>query len=435
MPPERVVIPGVGEPRSYDFAVMARRSLLAALIVSSAMFTVAGAHAATAPVNAPVLTSAVFASPVGIQWTPAPDLLNVTQSVLRAPGPCTSPPSGGQYRMTFGDATTSSYSDPAPDGTYCYYIQAADLLTPAYSPGLTVVVDTLPPVAAVAVSGQSASGVVSGTVSVSGTAADAGAGVASSVLHVGATGACAAGPVIGAQWDTTTVANGSYDVCNVVTDNAGHAATATTTVVVSNGPPPPPPNLAPQPPTKLSLTRARARSAGADVTLTLRWVNPAAANLASVLVVLNLDHPPKRPSDGTKVYRGLGTSTGVSMRAGQTGWLALYSYAKGGKVSAPARTKVSLASLIPLRPLTGSVVHAVPVLSWRPEKGSAYYNLQLYRNGKRVLVVWPSQASYRPPAGVLKPGAYVWFVWPALRVGGSAKFASLIGRATFVYRS
>ena len=113
------------------------------------MFTVAGAPAATAPVNAPVLTSAVFASPVGVQWTPAPDLLNVTQSVLRAPGPCTSPPSGGQYRMTFGDATTSSYSDPAPDGTYCYYIQAADLLTPAYSPGLTVVVDTLPPVAAV----------------------------------------------------------------------------------------------------------------------------------------------------------------------------------------------------------------------------------------------------------------------------------------------
>ena len=171
------------------------------------------------------------------------------------------------------------------------------------------------------------------------------------------------------------------------------------------------------------------------MTLTLRWVNPATANLASVLVVLNLDHPPKRPSDGTKVYRGLGTSTGVSMRAGQTGWLAVYSYAKGGKVSAPARTKVSLASLIPLRPLTGSIVHAVPVLSWKPEKGSAYYNLQLYRNGRRVLVVWPSQASYRPPAGVLKPGAYVWFVWPALRVGGGAKFASLIGRATFVYRS
>jgi hypothetical protein len=390
------------------------------------------AQAATAPVAAPVLTSAVFASPVGLQWTPSPDLFNVTQSVLRAPGPCTAPPSGGQYRMTFGDNTTSSYSDPAPDGTYCYYIQAADLVAAAYSPGLTVVVDTLPPVATVAVAGVSATGVVSGTVGVSGTAVDAGAGVAASVLRVGPPGACATGSAIGPQWNTTTSANGSYDVCNVVTDNAGHTAVATSTVTVSNGTPAP---AVPLPPTQLSLSRARARSAGAPVTLTLRWVNPDPTNIASVLVVLNLDHAPKRPSDGTKIYRGLRTSTGVTMRAGDTGFLALYTYAKGGTVSAPARTKVSLRSLIPLRPLTGSVLHSVPLLTWQAKKDSAYYNLQIYRNGKRVLVAWPSHASYRPPASVLVPGTYVWYVWPALRNGGSATFSSLIGRATFVYRA
>ena len=160
-------------------------------------------------------------------------------------------------------------------------------------------------------------------------------------------------------------------------------------------------------------------------------------NLASVLVVMNLDHAPKKPSDGTKIYRGLNTSASVTLRAGQTGYLALYSYAKGStKPSEPARTKFSLASLIPLRPLTGSVLHKVPVLTWKPKKGSAYYNLQLYRNGKRVLVVWPSQASYRIPASTLTPGTYVWYVWPALRVGGAAPaFASLIGRATFTYRA
>jgi hypothetical protein len=401
------------------------------MAVPLVLFATASAQAATAPVAAPVLTSAVFASPVGIQWAPSPDLFNVTQSVLRAPGPCTSPPSGGQYRMTFGDNTTSSYSDPAPDGTYCYYIQAADLVAAAYSPGLTVVVDTLPPVATVAVSGQSAAGVVSGTVGVSGTAADAGAGVAASVLRVGPTGACATGAAVGPQWNTTTSANGSYDVCNVVTDNAGHTAVATATVNVSNAAPP---RAAPVPPTQLSLTRARAKTAAAIVTLTLRWVNADPANLASVLVVLNLDHAPKRPSDGTRIYRGLRTSTGVTMRAGDTGYLALYTYAKGGKVSAPARTKVSLRSLIPLRPLTGSVLHSVPLLSWRGRKDSAYYNLQLYRNGKRVLVAWPSHASYRPPASVMVPGTYVWYVWPALRNGGSATFSSRIGRATFVYR-
>jgi hypothetical protein len=416
---------------------MARRSFLVVAAAAIAAFVPVTAHAATAPANAPVLTSQVYASPVTIAWTPGADLLNVTQSVLRAPGACTTPATGGQPLQTFPDNTTSSYSDPAPDGTWCYYIQSADLVTPAYSPGLTVVVDSLSPTATISVTPLSSTSVVSGTVSVSGTAADAGSGVASSALHVGAAGACAQGPVIGAQWDTTASANGSYDVCNVVTDNAGHTGIAVVTVTVANGKPPKVVDPAPQPPTRVTLTRARSKSITANVTLTLRWVAPTATpGLASVLVVLNLSHAPKRPSDGLKVYRGLGTSTKLTLRPGQTGYLALYSYTKAGVYSRPARTKVSLASLIPLRPLTGSVLHAPPVLSWKPERGSAYYNLQLYRNGKRVLVVWPSHASYRIPASTLISGNYVWYVWPALRSGGATpKFSSLIGRATFVYRA
>jgi hypothetical protein len=413
---------------------MVRRPILAAVAVSIVALVPAGAaRAATAPANAPVLTTAAYASPVGIQWVPAADLFNLTQSVLRAPGPCTTPATGGQALQTFSDTTTSSYSDPAPDGTWCYYIQSADFATAAYSPGVTVVVDMLPPTATIAVSGLSATGVVGGTVGVSGTAADAGSGVASSVLHVGAVGLCTAGPVIAAQWDTTGSPNGKYDVCNVVTDNVGHTAIAVATVTVLNGSPP---QVALEPPTKLALTRARSKSLAANVTLTLRWVKPVDPNLASVLVVLNLNHAPKRPADGTKVYRGLGSSTKVTLRPGQTGYLALYSYVKGGNFSAPARTKVSLASLIPLRPLTGSVLHTAPLLTWKAKLGTAYYNLQLYRNGKRVLVVWPSHPAYRIPASALTPGTYVWYVWPALRSGGATPtFASLIGRATFVYKA
>ena len=63
------------------------------------------------------------------------------------------------------------------------------------------------------------------------------------------------------------------------------------------------------------------------------------------------------------------------------------------------------------------MLHTVPLLSWKAKKGSAYYNLQLYRKGKRVLVVWPSHASYRIPAGTLEPGTYVWYVWPASGAG------------------
>jgi hypothetical protein len=309
------------------------------------------------------------------------------------------------------------------------------------SPGLTVVVDTLNPTATITIAGLPASGAISGTVSVTGSAADTGSGIASSVLHVGPVGACASGPLIGPQWDTTASANGPYDLCNVVADRAGHTVTAIATVTVANNVPPPPvppAPIVPGPPTKLSLTRTRAKGTFTNAILTLRWVNPITTNLASVLVVMNLDHAPKKPSDGTKVYRGLKTSTSVTLRAGQTGYLALYSYPTGSKAkpSQPARAKFSLASLIPLRPLTGSILHRVPVLTWKAKKGSAYYNLQLYRNGKRVLVVWPSKSSYRIPASALTPGTYVWYVWPALTVGGAAPtFASLIGRATFTYRA
>ena len=88
---------------------------------------------------------------------------------------------------------------------------------------------------------RSAAGVVSGTVTISSTSADAASGVATSVQHIGATGACPSGPVMGSTWDTTGVGNGLYDVCNVVADNAGHVAVATITVTVAKPRPHRPP--------------------------------------------------------------------------------------------------------------------------------------------------------------------------------------------------
>ena len=61
--------------------------------------------------------------------------------------------------------------------------------------------------------------------------------------------------------------------------------------------------------------------------------------------------------------------------------------------------------------------------------------MQLFRKGKRILVGWPTKASYRIPAGKLKPGTYVWYVWPAVSgKGGAPTFGKLIGRATFIYK-
>ena len=167
---------------------------------------------------------------------------------MRSTGACASPAAAGGLIITFPGNATTDYTGRPVDGTYCYTIRATDAVGGTDdSPGVTVSVDTMNPTATVAVANQVA-GVVSGVVGVSGTSSDAVSGVASSVLHAGAAGSCPSGPVVGPTWDTTTVANGAYDVCNVVTDNVGHVAIATTSVTVSNAlPPAPPATAAPAP--------------------------------------------------------------------------------------------------------------------------------------------------------------------------------------------
>jgi hypothetical protein len=172
------------------------------------------------------------------------------------------------------------------------------------------------------------------------------------------------------------------------------------------------------------------------VAVTVRWANPIAQDLERVDVVMNAQRPPRDPSDGMVVYRGLGSSVVLTLHAGQKRYLAVFARDSRGQVSAPARRIVSLASLVPLRPISGSSVGAAPMLTWKPMKGASYYNVQVFRNGKRVLVAWPSRPSYRIPAGMLSPGTYVWFVWPALgatRV--NPRFGGLIGRAIFITRA
>jgi hypothetical protein len=429
---------------------MARRSLIVALgLISLLAVLPSGAAAATAPAAAPVLTSVPFATLVSFTWTPG-NGVNTSQSVLRSDGPCATPVSAGQIMPGSPSAgnTTTSYIANTPDGVFCFSIQAADLLTTANSPGLTVIVDTHDPAATIAIPNASAAGVVSGTVSLAATSTDAASGVATSVLHVGAAGACPTGTVMGTTWDTTGVGNGLYDVCNVVTDNAGHVAVATIAVTVANvplappAPPPAPPvpraadKKAPGAPKKLSVTLARGKAGAKTLRVTLHWVKPTARDLDHVIVVFNRKRAPKGPADGSLMYSGLGTSAVLRLRAGGSGSVALYAYDQSDNVSKPARKHISAGSLAPLRPLNGAVVGAAPHLTWTPKKGSAYYNVQVFRNGERVLIAWPSHASYDVPEGKLAPGTYVWFVWPAVKSGGaSPKFADRIGRSTFVVKA
>jgi hypothetical protein len=347
--------------------------------------------ASAAPLEAPLLTSPAFASPVTIHWTPAipgpglpgdgsgpgpgpgdkgkkpkkgkpgDEAAQSVQSVVRAPGACGAPAGSPLVIASYADTTTADFSDPVGDGTYCYWIAVATGRTVAVSLGLTVVVATA----------QSAG--------VTGAAVPAVSGAASAAV--------------------TAAANDS---------------------------------VAPPSPGKISLSFGRSTG---RARVTIRWTNPAVADLARVELLLNQKRPPRSRLDGRVIYRGLAQTFEVSLPAGTTAHLALYAVDRSGNVSAASRSAFSLAALIPMRPLSGSSTHAAPLLRWQATKGAAYYNVQVFRRGKRVLVAWPRQASYRVPADKLSPGTYVWFVWPAMQGAAAAapRFGALIGRATFAY--
>ena len=112
-------------------------------------------------------------------------------------------------------------------------------------------------------SDQAPGGIVQGTVRITRTSADAGSGVASSVLQVGPVGACTTGTTVRASWNTTAYTDGSYDVCNTVTDRAGYSTTAVVTVTVANAVPIPAP-VAPVPVASTSAAPPATRAARGD---------------------------------------------------------------------------------------------------------------------------------------------------------------------------
>jgi hypothetical protein len=93
-----------------------------------------------------------------------------------------------------------------------------------------------------------------------------------------------------------------------------------------------------------------------------------------------------------------------------------------------------------VKPADGAKLKKAPTLLWVPAAKADYYNLQLYRNGTKVLSVWPSTNHYlltgtwkfEGKALKLVPGSYRWYVWPGIGAAASRTFGTLLGTSTFV---
>lgn len=92
-----------------------------------------------------------------------------------------------------------------------------------------------------------------------------------------------------------------------------------------------------------------------------------------------------------------------------------------------------------LAPEHRATVAAPPLLTWTPVRDARYYNVQLFRDGRKILSAWPKHASlqlkrkwrFRGKRRRLKPDEYHWHVWPGEGRRAANEYGERIGKRSF----
>jgi hypothetical protein len=74
-----------------------------------------------------------------------------------------------------------------------------------------------------------------------------------------------------------------------------------------------------------------------------------------------------------------------------------------------------------------------PVIAWRAVRGAAYYDLVLWREGRRVRDLWPRTPQLALVS--LAPGRYLWFAYPGFGPRSAGRFGPLAGSGSVVVRA
>lgn len=195
----------------------------------------------------------------------------------------------------------------------------------------------------------------------------------------------------------------------------------------------------PTPPPTITLTLPgsvrHATAKAGDRTVLLTWAMPKTPGIASVLIKRSVLGDPET----TIVYRGLGTTfKSAGLRNGVTYRFVLVATDRAGNPSQPV--VVSATPSLLQAPADGARLTKPPLLRWAPVAAAEYFNIQLYRNGTKILSAWPevfwlqlaSRWTYGKKTFELEPGVYTWYVWPGLGARADVRYGELLGRGSFV---
>jgi hypothetical protein len=95
-----------------------------------------------------------------------------------------------------------------------------------------------------------------------------------------------------------------------------------------------------------------------------------------------------------------------------------------------------------LSPGAGSSLTRPPQLRWRKIARASYYNVQLFRKGRKILSAWPrkphyqlhSRWTYRGRPHRLLPGTYQWLLWAGYGHRSEHRYGKLLGKRSFTIR-
>jgi hypothetical protein len=171
--------------------------------------------------------------------------------------------------------------------------------------------------------------------------------------------------------------------------------------------------------------------------VTFTWQRPVDVDFAYVSITRA--HGAEAP---TAVYSGPGgTFTDRNVRPGRRYAYVFAAYdAAGNRSAGVARNIIVPVASSLVAPANAARLSKPPMLRWRPVARASYYNVQLWRAGRKILSAWPTRpqlrlratwryggASYR-----LSAGRYRWYVWPGYGSKARARYGRLLGQATFV---
>jgi hypothetical protein len=137
-------------------------------------------------------------------------------------------------------------------------------------------------------------------------------------------------------------------------------------------------------------------------------------------------------------YGAGGTFTDRKLRNGRRYRYVVTLIDQAGNQAADRASAVPTGSPL-LSPIRGARVSRPPLLVWKPVRRARYYNVQLVRNGRKVLSRWPGVAKLQLRrtwrfAGRdrrLVRGRYCWRVWPGFGNRLQRRYGKLLGTSCF----